>query len=86
MSEVASFLFLVIDEFSCSDLIKVLRPSGAAEVFSQTLVIVLKTMIVLTMMQLLRSELLVLIRIRLIHDLSVRMGEMRTVVDVSNTV
>ena len=39
MSEVASFLFLVIDEFPCSDLIKVLHLSGAAEVFSQALVI-----------------------------------------------
>ena len=72
MPGVASFLFLLFDEFTYLDLKKVLYPSEAAEVFSLTFVIVL---------ELLRSELLVLIELCLIHDLSVRMGEKRTRLD-----
>ena len=61
MPGVESFLFLLMGKFSCSDLTKVLNPSGAAELFSQTLVIVLEAMIELTMLELLRSEMLILI-------------------------
>lgn len=52
MTGVASFFFLLVSEFLCSDLIKVLDPSGAAEVFSQTFVIVLQTMTGLAMLEL----------------------------------
>ena len=74
MSGVESFLFLLMGEFPCSDLTKVLNPSGAAELFSQTFVIVSEAMIELTMLKLLRSDMLVLIEPYLIHDLTVRMG------------
>ena len=75
MTGVASFFFLLVSEFLCSDLIKVLDPSGAAEVFSQTFVIVLQTMTGLAMLELQRSELLDLTEICLIHPLSVRIGK-----------
>ena len=50
MTGVASFFFLLVSEFLCSDVIKVLDPSGAAEVFSQTFLIVLQTMTGLAML------------------------------------
>ena len=62
-----------MDEFPCSHLTKALYPLRAAQVFSKTFLIVLETKILLAMQELLRSELLVLIELSLIHDLSVRL-------------
>ena len=63
MPGVASLLFVLMDEFPCLDLVKVRYPLGAAKVFSEIFVIVLETMIVLALLELLRSELLVLIEL-----------------------